>query len=555
MAVFRSISVHLCIILSFQSTSCFISPGDKSALVDFFAATNGQDRTVDSVTTEQLWKDSTGWHLDRSIHCDGCDPCNQATRWKGVGCHDPCDPFRDGPYTVTRKAYDDDNDHEHLRHTSTLRWSDTLNQYMTARPVCDKGRITSLVLVDNNLYGTIPITFGKMKNLTYVDLSNNKLKGTIPQELADIKNIEHLLLQHNDLSGTIPASLGVISSTGATARLRVVSEEKDADGNVVKTWYKRGGVAVDDDMDDSPFTEYRGLSELNLGFNQLTGTIPTELGLLDTLEYLDLSNNLLSGIVPSEISHGCPMLQVYYLQENQLTGSIPINIGTAHEEYHVNEISGSAENHPMRYIYMYNNLLNGTIPKSLGDLDFLTELKLYGNLLSGTVPPEICKMHNLRYLAMQDNDLTGSLPACIGTFDFLIYLDFYNNKLTGDMPASLADITSLQYMYLQNEAMLPLRMSFCGRRIPMYAQNSCKNDPCDTPPCKHNVQREGRLTDAWDDVLQLSDASFAKTGDMDCSRKKYNWIQVQKNYKSMMMGLCSELHSTEFTFNELPDNS
>ena len=37
------------------------------------------------------------------------------------------------------------------------------------------------------------------------------------------------------------------------------------------------------------------------GSNQITGTIPTELGLLTSLQWLDLSNNQLTGTLPEEV--------------------------------------------------------------------------------------------------------------------------------------------------------------------------------------------------------------------------------------------------------------
>jgi len=40
---------------------------------------------------------------------------------------------------------------------------------------------------------------------------------------------------------------------------------------------------------------------LNLHENQLTGSIPPEIGNLTNLTYLDLSNNQFSGIIPDEI--------------------------------------------------------------------------------------------------------------------------------------------------------------------------------------------------------------------------------------------------------------
>ena len=56
--------------------------------------------------------------------------------------------------------------------------------------------------------------------------------------------------------------------------------------------------------------------------NQLTGSIPTELGNLSSLEYLSLPNNQLTGSIPTELSNLSNLLWIN-LYGNQLTGCIP----------------------------------------------------------------------------------------------------------------------------------------------------------------------------------------------------------------------------------------
>eukprot|EP00542_Grammatophora_oceanica_P010492 CAMPEP_0194035652 /NCGR_PEP_ID=MMETSP0009_2-20130614/8061_1 /TAXON_ID=210454 /ORGANISM="Grammatophora oceanica, Strain CCMP 410" /LENGTH=179 /DNA_ID=CAMNT_0038677091 /DNA_START=129 /DNA_END=665 /DNA_ORIENTATION=+ len=66
------------------------------------------------------------------------------------------------------------------------------------------------------------------------------------------------------------------------------------------------------------------LTELNLRNNNLEGTIPTEIGFLSSLLglYLDLGNANLSGRVPTELAN-LSNLRELSLHNTQLTGSIP----------------------------------------------------------------------------------------------------------------------------------------------------------------------------------------------------------------------------------------
>ena len=63
-------------------------------------------------------------------------------------------------------------------------------------------------------------------------------------------------------------------------------------------------------------------TELSLSSNQLTGSIPPEIGNLTNLTSLGLYENQLTGSIPSEIGNLTNLTRLY-LGSNQLTGSIP----------------------------------------------------------------------------------------------------------------------------------------------------------------------------------------------------------------------------------------
>lgn len=91
------------------------------------------------------------------------------------------------------------------------------------------------------------------------------------------------------------------------------------------------------------------------------------------------------------------------LRENNLTGSLPEEIGmltTIHN------------------LYLTFNKLNGSIPPEIGNLTNLDFLDLFGNELSGTFPAGLARLKNLRYLNLQGNNFSGTLPSELTATDW-----------------------------------------------------------------------------------------------------------------------------------------
>ena len=118
-------------------------------------------------------------------------------------------------------------------------------------------------------------------------------------------------------------------------------------------------------LSDKPLGEWVGVGtnaqgrvdSLNLGDNQLSGPIPSELGKLSSLENLGLMGNQLSGPIPSELGK-LSSLENLGLGSNQLSGPIPETIGNLAN---------------LEELYLSNNQLSGPIPltfQNLTNLDF-----------------------------------------------------------------------------------------------------------------------------------------------------------------------------------------
>ncbi len=114
------------------------------------------------------------------------------------------------------------------------------------------------------------------------------------------------------------------------------------------------------------------------------------------------------------------------LGNNNLKGSIPVALGR------LSRLVGLA---------LDSNDLTGEIPAELGQLTQLTHLYLFSNRLTGNIPPELGRLSNLIHLCLDRNQLTGNLPEEFGQLVNLKWLHLFNNfSLTGMLSQSLTSL-------------------------------------------------------------------------------------------------------------------
>ncbi len=200
------------------------------------------------------------------------------------------------------------------------------------------------------------------------------------------------------------------------------------------------------------------VNSLHLENNQLSGSIPPELGNLSGLWYLFMDRNQLTGSIPPELGN-LSYLANLYLHNNQLTGSIPPQLGNTSLDYTLglanNQLTGSIPPQlgnlvGLDQLYLQNNQLTGSIPLELGNITRLKWLDLSSNQLTGSIPPELGSLAYLQRLLLQTNQLTGSIPPQLGNLSSLLYLHLHTNQLTGTIPPELENLSSLLWMYLHS---------------------------------------------------------------------------------------------------------
>ena len=174
------------------------------------------------------------------------------------------------------------------------------------------------------------------------------------------------------------------------------------------------------------------LQDLLLSNNLLTGPIPSELGSLINLEQLWLARNQLTGPIQRELGN-LANLRYLRLSENRLTGPIPSELGKLAN---------------LERLSLFNNQLTGPIPSELGDLADLLQLVLSGNRLTGPIPSELGKLANLERLILRGNQLTGPIPPGLGKLANLESLDLVENRLTGPIPSEFGNLANLERLNL-----------------------------------------------------------------------------------------------------------
>ena len=155
------------------------------------------------------------------------------------------------------------------------------------------------------------------------------------------------------------------------------------------------------------------VTRLEMTSNNLTGSLPPELGNLAKLEVLRLGENNLTGSIPPQLG-GLSDLKMLILYSNDLTGPIPPELGRLAD---------------LQFLYLDYNELSGSLPPELGGLASLEVLRLYGNKLTGSIPPEWGGLVNLDQLYVQSNSLTGSMPSSLTNLNALGHFYWYSQQV------------------------------------------------------------------------------------------------------------------------------
>jgi Leucine-rich repeat (LRR) protein len=397
-----------------------------------------------------------------------------------------------------------------INHTNWLTTKPVTTWFGIGTSNNDSIHVNSVILPNNNLFGTIPASLGNLDGvIPTITLSNNRLSGSLPASLANLATGDLFVLQvdHNMLSGPIP-SMGspfvdqvfldisynnftfadiepilTSNSNGINTGLFTYNVEADLpliqSGNILSiaaggtisnntyTWYKDGSIAATT-TGDSTFTMTGqgtyAVSVTNKVIPSLTLYSIQNINTQDSLALVDLynkdgganwmkSSNWMTSVPAaswSGVTARFGRIQRLYLPNNNLSGSIPPSF--------VN-LTGAT------YINFSYNGLNGSIPASIGNLSALNVLDLSYNQFTGAIPSVLGNLSALQYLYLSHNPLTGGIPASLGSLGQLNTLGLESDQLTGNIPPELGNLTKLAVLGLDSNQLTDTIPSSLGNMI------------------------------------------------------------------------------------------
>ncbi|KAJ4965722.1 hypothetical protein NE237_017571 [Protea cynaroides] len=366
--------------------------------------------------------------------------------------------------------------------------------------------LVSLDLSFNYLTGRIPSSLGSLSQLKDLIMWLNQFQGEIPQELMYVQTLENLILDNNELTGTIPAGLSNCTN------LNWISLSSNLLSGEIPAWIGR----------------LSNLAILKLGNNSFSGSIPLEIGDCQSLIWLDLNSNHLTGIIPPTISKQSGKIAVglitgkrYVYLKND--GSINCHgagnlleyagirqdglnrVPTRHQCNFTRVYMGNTaytfnNNGSMIFLDLSYNMLEGSIPKELGNMYYLMILNLGHNNLTGPIPPEMGSLKNVGVLDLSYNKFDGPIPNSFSGLGLLSELDLSNNNLSGEIPDSGQLGTFPASRYANNSGL-------CGYPLP----NACGGDPS-ASNLQHQKSRRSQTSLAESVAMGLLFALFCIFG-------------------------------------------
>ncbi|KAL6206250.1 hypothetical protein ACLB2K_023498 [Fragaria x ananassa] len=336
---------------------------------------------------------------------------------------------------------------------------------------------TSLLVLDlsgNNINSSFPKWMFNLTSLTKLDIWWNPFLHPSLDDFVRLKSLEHLDLREIGLKGQLlPKFFGNLCKLKS---LDLSSNEFD------------GGIQ--DFLSGFSNCSFNRMESLHLSDCGLEGELPSSLGMLKSLQHLELNSNSFRGSIrESIISNLSSSLKTLHLGGNRFNGSIPESVGQLSQlvslDLSDNSWEGSlTEAHFINLTSLKNIALSTSRPVpiifNLTDYEWIPPFKLQSLIMdncrvgpgfpiwlqsqtelsyvqvwnagiSGAIPEEWMSniSSQIESLDLSYNQISGMLPFQFN-FPYLVYIYFSHNQLDSTIPSSICSIQSLYSLALNN---------------------------------------------------------------------------------------------------------
>ncbi|XP_048567362.1 receptor-like protein EIX2 [Triticum urartu] len=385
--------------------SCAVS--ERSALVRFKA---GLSDPADRLST---------WQGD---HC---------CRWKGIRCSKRTSHVIKLDLQGSYDSYLGGNISSSLAGLERLRYLDlsgnSFSGFQLAETLPSLHHLRYLNLSSSGFVGRIPPQLGNLTDLRYLSLGGNAdTYSTDITWLSRLSSLEHLDLSSVNLS-TIPNWLPVVNMLPSLKVLLLTSCQLNNSPDSLVHSNLTSLETLDISFNLAPkrlapnwFWGLTSLKLLDISWSQFSGPIPDEIGNMTSMVELYLSHNNLVGMIPSNLKKLCNLETLFIhdagingsiteffqrlpscswnkfsaldLSNNSLTGSLPTKL----QESWLN----------LTFIYLGGNKLTGQVPLWIGELRKLTALNLMNNYLDGVIHEgHLSNLARLQRLLLSGNSI------------------------------------------------------------------------------------------------------------------------------------------------------
>ena len=277
-------------------------------------------------------------------------------------------------------------------------------------------KLRQLRLQKNQLTGDIPPQLGDLTGLTHLYLYGNQFTGPIPSEIGNLSNIVKLHLNNNQFSGLIPESFCDIDLLFFNPYLFDISGNQlippYPDCVAYFTGYQYSEECESNYLFDGTCTEQADLDVLQVFIENSTETINMAMddngnGLIDPIELG--TQHWWDGRL-TELNCNYDLVNESSFDDLGISGSIPDEIGDLDS---------------LEFLWLEDNQLTGPIPSSIGNLSNLEILKLDNNQITGYIPDSICELdiafnwQNDLFgdnFAVYNNQLCPPYPDCVSDY-------------------------------------------------------------------------------------------------------------------------------------------